>query len=60
MKSLPFAGLVGLACKRVAIDGIVEVGDRLDVVALSLIDQPARVVCLCALGIEFDRLVQVG
>ena len=50
-------GLIWLARERVAINRIVEIGDRLNVVALALIDETAGVIGLGALGVQPDRLI---
>ena len=54
------ARLIGRLDERVAVDGVVEIGDRLHAVALPLIDEPARVIGLRVLGLQPDRRVEVG
>ena len=53
------AGLIRRARERVTINRIVEIGDRLNVIALTLIDQAARMIGLRAFRIQADRLVEV-
>jgi hypothetical protein len=53
------ARLVRRAGKRVPVDGVIEVRDRLGVVPLSLINETAGVIGLCAFRVKSDRLVQV-
>src|SRR5271165_1497519 len=54
------ARLVRSGGKRIAINGIVEIRDRLRMLALALIDQATGMKGLGALRIEFDRRVEVA
>ena len=58
-KALP-ARLIRSAREGVPVDRIVEIGDRLRMIALALVNQPARVESLRALRIERDLLIEIG
>src|SRR3984893_8141128 len=53
-------GLVGCSGERIAINCVVEVGDRLLMQAFALIDQTPGVKGLGTFWIELDRLVEIG